>query len=62
MDEATQFSERAFNFLGGCLRGTNDIPKRFYVTCNPGELCPTPYRDAWWDQYVVKIEEKTLES
>ena len=36
MDEATQFSERAFNFLGGCLRGTNDIPKRFYVTCNPG--------------------------
>lgn len=36
MDEATQFSERAFNFLGGCLRGANDIPKRFYVTCNPG--------------------------
>lgn len=36
MDEATQFSERAFNFLGGCLRGTNDIPKRFYITCNPG--------------------------
>ena len=36
MDEATQFSERAFNFLGGCLRGTNDFPKRFYVTCNPG--------------------------
>jgi len=36
MDEATQFSERAFNFLGGCLRATNDIPKRFYVTCNPG--------------------------
>ena len=36
MDEATQFSERAFNFLGGCLRGTNDIPKRFYVTANPG--------------------------
>ena len=36
MDEATQFSERAFNFLGGCLRGTNDIPKRFYLTCNPG--------------------------
>lgn len=35
MDEATQFSERAFNFLGGCLRGTNDIPKRFYITCNP---------------------------
>ena len=34
MDEATQFSERAFNFLGGCLRGVNDFPKRFYITCN----------------------------
>ncbi len=36
IDEATQFSEREFRFLGGCLRGTSDIPKRFYVTCNPG--------------------------
>lgn len=36
IDEATQFSERAFRFLGGCLRGTNNIPKRMYLTCNPG--------------------------
>ena len=36
IDEATQFSERAFNFLGGCLRGTTDIPRRMYLTCNPG--------------------------
>ena len=36
LDEATQFSERAFQFLGGCLRGANDIPKRMYLTCNPG--------------------------
>ena len=36
IDEATQFSERAFQFLGGCLRGANDIPKRMYLTCNPG--------------------------
>ena len=36
IDEATQFSERAFNFLGGCLRGVNDFPKRMYLTCNPG--------------------------
>jgi hypothetical protein len=35
MDEATQFTEREFRFLGGLLRGVNDIPKRFYVTCNP---------------------------
>lgn len=36
IDEATQFSERAYQFLGGCLRGANDIPKRMYLTCNPG--------------------------
>lgn len=36
IDEATQFSERSFNFLCGCVRGVNDIPKRMYLTCNPG--------------------------
>lgn len=36
MDEATQFSERAFNFLAGCLRGANGIEKRMYLTANPG--------------------------
>ena len=36
IDEATQFTERAFNYLGGCLRGVNDHPKRMYLTCNPG--------------------------
>ena len=36
MDEATQFTESEFRGMGGCLRGVNDIPKRFYLTCNPG--------------------------
>jgi phage terminase large subunit len=36
MDEATQFTERDFRYLGGCLRGLCPAPKRFYVTCNPG--------------------------
>ena len=36
MDEATQFSERTFRHLAACLRGDNDFPKRFYLTCNPG--------------------------
>ena len=36
IDEATQFTEREFRYLGGCLRGVNDIPKRMYLTCNPG--------------------------
>ena len=36
MDEATQFTEMEFRILGGCLRGVNQFPKRFYLTCNPG--------------------------
>lgn len=38
MDEATQFTEHQFRVLGGCLRGVNDIPKHFYLTCNPGGI------------------------
>lgn len=36
LDEATQFTERDFRVLSACLRGANKIPKRFYLTCNPG--------------------------
>jgi phage terminase large subunit len=36
MDEATQFTEEEFRYMGGCLRGANDIPKQFFLTCNPG--------------------------
>ena len=36
MDEATHFTEYQFSCLTACLRGTNNFPKRFYVTCNPG--------------------------
>lgn len=36
MDEATQFTEQEFRLLGGCLRGTNNIQKKFRLTCNPG--------------------------
>ena len=36
IDEATQLTEDEFRFLGGCLRGVSDAPKRFYLTCNPG--------------------------
>lgn len=38
VDEATQFAEEEFRFLGGLLRGVSDIPKRFYLTCNPGGI------------------------
>lgn len=36
IDEATQFTEEKFRTLGACLRGVNRIPKRMYLTCNPG--------------------------
>lgn len=38
MDEATQFTEQEFRLLGGCLRGVNDFPKKFRLTCNPGGI------------------------
>jgi phage terminase large subunit len=36
LDEATQFTEWQFLMILSCLRGANDFPKRFYLTCNPG--------------------------
>ena len=38
MDEATQFTEDQFLILCACLRGANKIPKRIYLTCNPGGI------------------------
>ena len=36
LDEATQLTEYQFQTLKACLRGTNGLPKRMYITCNPG--------------------------
>lgn len=36
IEEATQFSENKFRILGACLRGATKIPRRMYLTCNPG--------------------------
>lgn len=38
MDEATQFTEYQFRVLGACLRGAARIPRRMYLTCNPGGI------------------------
>lgn len=38
MDEATQFTESQFRTLGACLRGAAKIPRRMYLTCNPGGI------------------------
>lgn len=36
IDEATQFLETEFRGLAATVRGANKIPKRVYLTCNPG--------------------------
>lgn len=36
IDEATQHSYEVFTSLAACLRGREHLPKRMYLTCNPG--------------------------
>ncbi|MBQ8345867.1 MAG: phage terminase large subunit [Clostridia bacterium] len=36
IDEATQMSEHIFLILKASLRGTRQVPRRMYLTCNPG--------------------------
>lgn len=36
IDEATQLSEYQFSIFKACLRGTGAVPRRMYLTCNPG--------------------------
>lgn len=36
MDEATHFTEWEFRTIAGTMRSVNKIPKRMYLTCNPG--------------------------
>lgn len=36
LEEATQFLETEFRGLAAIIRGTNNFPKRMYLTCNPG--------------------------
>ncbi len=38
IDEATQLSEYQFSVFKACLRGTRDVPRRMYLTCNPGGI------------------------
>ena len=36
IDEATQLSEHQFSVFKACLRGVGNVPRRMYLTCNPG--------------------------
>ncbi len=56
MDEATHFTEYQFSVIGACLRGANDFPKRFYLTCNPGGV-----GHAWVKRLFVDREYRSGE-
>lgn len=36
IDEATNMSEYQIKAIDACVRGVNGLPKRMYMTCNPG--------------------------
>lgn len=38
IDEATQLSEYCFSVFKACLRGVRPVPRRMYLTCNPGGI------------------------
>ena len=38
IDEATQLTEFRFSVFKACLRGIRDVPRRMYLTCNPGGI------------------------
>ncbi len=38
IDEATQLSEYQFTIFKACLRGVGAVPRRMYLTCNPGGI------------------------
>ena len=56
MDEATQFTEFQFTTLTACLRGANDFPKRFYLTCNPGGVGHAWVKRLFIDRRYKKAE------
>ncbi|MGM9358027.1 phage terminase large subunit [Flavonifractor plautii] len=57
MDEATHFTEYEFRTMGATLRGVNEIPKHFYLTCNPGGV-----GHQWVKRLFVTREYEGVES
>ena len=53
IDEATQMTEYQIKTVMACLRGTNDFPKRMYMTCNPGGP---------GHQYIKRLKERRFRS
>lgn len=58
IDEATQFSYDEFRTLGACLRGTSAVPKRFYLTCNPGGVGHAWVKRLFIDREFLRDEKE----
>ncbi len=58
IDEATQITEFQFNWLNGCVRGTNSFPKRTYITCNPGGVGHTWVKRLFIDKEYRRSERR----
>lgn len=56
IDEATQLSEYQFHWLDACVRGTNNFPKRTYITCNPGGVGHTWVKRLFIDRDLQRCE------
>lgn len=57
IDEATQLTEYQFSIFKACLRGTSDLPRRMYLTCNPGGI-----GHAWVKRLFIDREFRRGES
>jgi phage terminase large subunit len=62
IDEATQFSFRSFQFIGGMLRGANGFPKRMYLSCNPGGIGHNWVKRLFIDKIYYENPENPEES
>ena len=57
LEEATQLSEYQFGIIRASLRGTNDYPKRMYLTCNPGGQGHAWVKRLFVDRQFTKDED-----
>lgn len=57
LDEAAQHTEEVFKVLYSCLRGANNLPKRFFLTCNP-----TGIGVSWLKRLFIDKEYKAGEN
>lgn len=57
LDEATQFTDYQFQCLCACLRGANTIPRRMYLTCNPGGVGHTWVKRLFLDREYCAGED-----